>query len=141
MPDDDETSEEWYGLTEDQARKFEGLMMKYQFAESVRGGDEDAKLCLGKGKKEDWGVAADYRGCIADIAGKVEGLEVAAYFAESDRMIGEKGREFFEECWREKEGVKFTAEVCEGMDHDSVLGNFEYGGLWSVFERVAELGV
>jgi hypothetical protein len=122
--------------------------VKCQFAENMSGADEELKLCLRKGGDSTWADAVDYAKCVRRIAANEEVLRgggreaarlvVNASFAGSDVMIGKRGAEYFENCWR-REGrgmVDFTAETFVGTDHDAVLVDLRKGALRGVFERV-----
>ncbi|KAK7970194.1 hypothetical protein PG988_009267 [Apiospora saccharicola] len=52
-------------------------------------------------------------------------VKVRIYFAETDAMIGQRGKMYLEECWAGNEGefedcIDFAAESIEGADHDTV---------------------
>ena len=75
-------------------------------------------------------------------------LVVRGFFAESDSMIGEKGRAYVERCWKGQEGaaansdggfddvLDFEAVVVPRSDHNSIMQETE------LFERIfREAGV
>lgn len=111
--------------------------------------NEEVKLCLRKCDDADWGEAADYLDCMRKIAvneaarepNEVK-LSVQAFFGGSDIMIGRRGQEYFEGCWR-SDGVKgkidFTTSTFPEANHDSVLIDQKKGALKIVFERIVEL--
>jgi hypothetical protein len=121
--------------------------VKSQFAENMSGADEELKLCLRKGGDASWGEAVDYAKCVRRIAANEEvllggrreaaRLIVNASFTGSDVMIGKRGQEYFENCWREGRGmVDFTTKTFVGTDHDAVLVDLRKGALRGVFETV-----
>lgn len=141
----DEDAAEKYGVDIETAKLIRSHSVKFLLAEDTTAGNEEAKLCLIKGGKADWGVLADYEACVRSIADEASGdigaakLKIDAAFASSDLLIGKGGQEYFEKCWRQ-EGmagkVDFESRTCEGTDHDSVLVDFRKGALKGVFERI-----
>ncbi|KAF2147799.1 hypothetical protein K461DRAFT_248700, partial [Myriangium duriaei CBS 260.36] len=140
---------EQYGFDNETAEIIAKLSIKFQFAESNMGGNEEAKLCLCKCDDADWGDAADYSGCIRKIAaneaarsGGRPKLRIEAFFAASDVMTARRGQEFIEQCWQNDEvkgKVDFATTTLPDTNHDSVLIDYEKGALRTVFERIAEL--
>ena len=128
---------------------------KFLMAESIKGVNEDALLCLKKpgtgtdGKPASWEAAEDYEAFVRDLAGRererlrklsaqglgegeAEKLKIDTFFAESDFMIGKKGEEFFRACWNRAEfrdAFEFEGMMVEKSNHDSVMecwrGGFE----------------
>ena len=143
-----EDAAEKYGVDVETAKIMRSLVVKFNLAEDTTGANEEAKLCLMKGGKADWGALADYEACVQSIAdkerervqaGEVK-LRMEAAFASSDVIIGKGGQEYFEKCWRREgiaDGVDFTSRTCEGVDHDGVLVDFHKGALKGLFESVA----
>jgi len=143
-----EDAAEKYGVDIETAKIMRSLVVKFNLAEDTTGANEEAKLCLMKGGKADWGALADYEACVQSIAdrekervqaGEVK-LRMEAAFATSDVIIGKGGQEYFERCWR-REGVAgsvdFASRTFEGVDHDGVLVDFHKGALKGFFESVA----
>lgn len=148
----DEDAAEKYGVDVETAKLISSHAVKFHLAEDTTAGNEETKLCLMKGGSASWGVLADYEACVRSIAdergansgdGQMGKLRVDAFFAASDLLIGDGGREYFEKCWRQ-EGVTgkvdFDSRVCESTDHDSVLVDFRLGALKKVFGRIAVNG-
>jgi len=144
-----EDAAEKYGVDVETAKILRSLVVKFNLAEDTTGANEEAKLCLMKGGKADWGALADYEACIQSIAdreregvqaGEVK-LRMEAAFASSDVIIGKGGQEYFEKCWK-REGmagsVDFESRTFEGTDHDGVLIDFHKGALTGIFESVAK---
>jgi hypothetical protein len=143
-----EDAAEKYGVDVETAKIMCSLVVKFNLAEDTTGANEEAKLCLMKGGKADWGALADYEACVQSIADRekerVQGgqvkLRMEAAFASSDVIIGKGGQDYFERCWRRESvagSVDFASRTCEGMDHDGVLIDFHKGALKGFFERVA----
>jgi hypothetical protein len=144
-----EDAAEKYGVDLETAKIMRSLAVKFNLAEDTTGANEEAKLCLMKGGKADWGALADYEACVQSIAdrerervqaGEVK-LRMEAAFASSDVIIGKGSQEYFEKCWRREgisDGVDFMSRTCEGVDHDGVLVDFHKGALKGLFESVAK---
>jgi hypothetical protein len=144
----DEDAASKYGVDIETAKLIGSHAVKCLLTEDTTAGNEEAKLCLMKGGKADWGVLADYEACVRSIAeyesdGVAAKLRVDAGFAASDLIIGKGGQEYFEKCWRQ-EGmagkVDFESRTYEGTDHDSVLVDFRRGALKGAFDRIAAKG-
>ena len=127
--------------------------MKFRFAEDTTGVNDEAKLCLRKCEDADWGEGQDYVACIRSIAQNERMLQqqdpggaklkVEAFFSGSDIMIGKRGQEYFEQCWRQdvcKESLEFATKTYPDTNHDSVIMDYKKGALRDVFEKVARLG-
>jgi hypothetical protein len=138
-----------YGTSEDVATLIEKLATKYLFAEDTRGGTEEAKLCLKKGGPDSWLICEDYKQYVQDLLTmEKEGLSTSTarptlkmrvFYAESDMMIGEGGKEYFEECWKQpdvSEHVGFESHTIPGTNHETLLMDFEKGPLQSVFDEI-----
>jgi hypothetical protein len=143
---------EQYGFDEETARLIDKLSLKYRFAESNTGGNEEAKLCLQKCNAADWGDAVDYTNCIRKIADNeaalgscepnVAKVSVEAFFGGSDIMIAKRGQKYFEQCWQSDEvkgKINFATLTLADANHDSVLIDQKKGALRIVFERIAKL--
>jgi hypothetical protein len=66
-------------------------------------------------------------------------LKMRVFYAESDMMIGEGGKEYFEECWKQpdvSEHVGFESHTIPGTNHETLLMDFEKGPLQSVFDEI-----
>lgn len=126
--------------------------MKYKFAEGIKGINDEAKLCLRMCEDADWGEAQDYATCMKVIAQRERTLQqqdpgraklnVEAFFAGSDIMIGKRGQEYFEQCWQQnecKESLDFATKTYPKTNHDSVLIDYKKGALRDVFEKIARL--
>ncbi|KAJ0417395.1 alpha/beta-hydrolase [Aspergillus carlsbadensis] len=126
-----------YGVPAKDQEELARLAVNYMFSENTVGANSEALQCLRKGEGGQWGVVGDYAGCIKAFVGRergrrgelgVEGgrdgegqLRVRVYHAETDAMVGKKGQEYFEGCWKGAgEGVDFESRRVEGTDHDTV---------------------
>ncbi len=147
------TPAERYGVDGETAKAIDELSMKFRFAEDITGVNDEAKLCLRKCEDADWGEAQDYAACIRSIAQNERTLQqqnpggaklkVEAFFSGSDIMIGKRGQEYFEQCWRQdvcKESLDFATKTYPNTNHDSVIMDYKKGALRDVFEKVARLG-
>lgn len=107
--------------------------VQYAFAENTQGGNDEARLCLKSVPNIDWDAYESLPTLMAHLkevwTQKVQrdgcaGLKLQLVFGESDIMIGNKGRKYFEESWvNEDFGNAVKVEVMEvkGGDHDSVV--------------------
>jgi hypothetical protein len=144
----DEDAASKYDVDIETAKLIGSHAVKSLLAEDTTAGNEEAKLCLMKGGKADWGVLADYEACVRSIAdyegdGVAAKLRIDAAFAASDLLIGKGGQEYFEKCWRQDgmaDGVDFQSRTFDGTDHDSVLVDFRRGALKDVFSTIAAKG-
>ena len=138
-----------YGTSEDVAKVIPKLTTKYFFAEDASGGTEEAKLCLKMGGENLWLACEDYKNYIESLLQQEDErsksasgdfkLKMKVYYAESDMMIGEGGRSYFEECWRTPEVarlVDFDSETLPGTNHDTVLADFNKSALPRIFEEI-----
>lgn len=115
------------------------------FREDTVGANSEALLCLGKCPEGSWGKCQDFYQYLKDLAqlertrrsenpnsGK---LKVDMYFAESDALIGNGGKEFLEKCWSGENGeyqdaFDYEASTSPNTDHDTVTG------LVDIWERI-----
>lgn len=131
------------------------LASKYSLAESLKGANEEAKLCLRKCDEADWGEATYYSKCISKIAlneatlssNTHNGLNAAklsvdAFFGSKDVMIGKRGQEYFEDCWQTDEvatNINFMSWLCPNANHDDVLIDHKKGAMKIVFKKISQL--
>ncbi|KAL2843281.1 Alpha/Beta hydrolase protein [Aspergillus pseudodeflectus] len=122
-----------YGVPVKEQEELARLAVNYMFAENTVGANSEALQCLRKGEGREWGAVGDYAGCIKGFVEKERergreesrqderGIRVRVYHAATDAMVGRKGQEYFEGCWRGAgDGVDFDARRVEGTDHDTV---------------------
>lgn len=102
-------------------------------AENTAGLNDEMRVCLKKGST--WDDCDDLDGFVKKLAVREEQgttqarLRVKLLFAEQDSLIGERGREYLQQCWerncRTEEGqqtIDVSARIVEGTDHDSLPG-------------------
>ncbi|KAF1927680.1 uncharacterized protein M421DRAFT_64431 [Didymella exigua CBS 183.55] len=131
------------------------LITTFLFAENIDGAGQDAQLCLRKPRSVPWSTPGRPWADIDDAAGQLRGIiadeshagrrwGVDAFHAETDAMVGERGREWFDGCWRgaptganEDGGIAYTSQIVAGADHDFILDPV-FGASERWLERVAE---
>lgn len=108
-------------------------IMPFVFAEDIGGASDDALLLLKRtGVAQPWGSWGDIDNAVVLLAAQEAGIErpsggkplrIEAFYAESDRMIGERGAKWFGQCFEEgKRGViEFEGRTWPGTDHDGIL--------------------
>lgn len=132
-----------FGISRDVQIELAKLTTMSMFSEATVGANSEAMLCLKKGESGRWGICDDYaefvnqlvdlersRGISGNEDEAKPKLKVKAYFGETDAMIGKKGQNYFEECWKEKNGefyniLDFVSETIDGEDHDSLTQSAE----------------
>lgn len=122
---------EAYGLPKDLFLAINSKSTEAVFAQSTTGANEEALLCTRKGPTGTWGRCDNYETYVKELAAMenqpktvdgAEKLRVRLYFAKTDAMIGETGREYMEGCWqKESSAFDFKTTIVEDTDHDSVL--------------------
>jgi hypothetical protein len=122
-----------YGLGYEETGALYRFAMKCAFAEETKGVIDEARLCLKSVLGEcDWGAAESYPELVQNLKvtwrkrvnGGENKLAVNILFAWEDRMIGERGREYFSHCWAQEKcgsGIQVHISMARGTDHDSVL--------------------
>lgn len=146
---------EKYGVDKETAQTLTKLMRQYMLAENTSATNEEILMCLQKAGPATWGVAEDYEKCMRDLAIKESDyqqaspqgnqpakLHVKAYFAPSDVMIGNKGREFFEKCWRQEgisDMVNFESAIVPDTNHDSIIADYKKTAIRLVFEDLQKI--
>ena len=135
--------EEEYGVSRTLQTELNTLVIEKVFEENTVGVNDEALLCLKKGGNGTWGICDDNAVFVHDLvdlekrrrmgAEERGRLKVRSYFAESDAMIGDKGRRYVEECWgkmSDEEGhfedvLDFETTMVAGVDHDSLAESLE----------------
>jgi hypothetical protein len=123
--------ERGYGVPAKDQKELSRLAVNYMFSENTVGANSEALQCLRKGEGREWGVVEDYDSSIkAFVQGERERardqgeqgqIRIRVYHAATDAMVGKRGQEYFEGCWRGAgEGVDFESRRVEGTDHDTV---------------------
>ncbi|KAI4725807.1 hypothetical protein E4T49_06410 [Aureobasidium sp. EXF-10728] len=152
---DEDLCQTVYGTDAETWEQVERLQQIWQREEDMSGISAEATLCIQQDGK-DWGVYASLPGAIEalqdicspshagsdhstnddDTSGR--NLSVLAWFAESDVVIGQGGKRYYEDCWRKVDGqgrVRFAAKTVAGTDHDSIV-LAEKGCVEEVFREV-----
>lgn len=136
---------------EETGKEIEKLQSKYMFAESMTGGNDEARLCLKSNGEGLMGVCENYERYVTVLSEQEEKrrgrrghaatlLKVSIHFAGSDIMIGKGGKDYFEKCWTQagvEEAIDVSSTEYAGTNHDSVLVDFKRGALRGIFETVA----
>ena len=124
---------EAFGMAGDVKREFEKVTMKFAFEENMKGANDEARLCLRSTEGCDWLACEDYPEYVKALKGTwerrvdAEGgakLRVRVILPETDAMIGEKGKKYFQECWTREncgKGIDVVYYMVNGADHDSVI--------------------
>jgi hypothetical protein len=134
------------GMTGDVRKELEKVMVKYMFEETMKGGNDEARLCLKSTKGCGWLACEDYPEFVKSTRERWENmvddgkekLRVSIVLPEEDMMVGEKGKEYFKECWSQENcgrGVEVECVEIKGTDHDSVTSP-ENGALGPLFSAV-----
>ena len=138
------------GETKAMRKELGKVTMKYVFEENTEGPGQEAMFCIRRGPKDMWGPWEDYDKGVRMITeqeasldtrkpnGERAKLRVHAFFAESDALIGKKGADWFDSCWKEgnKEGqILYTSETVPDTGHDSIV-DLEKGVTERIFEEV-----
>ncbi|KAG9229717.1 Alpha/Beta hydrolase protein [Amylocarpus encephaloides] len=130
---EEKQSQEVFGIGVEARRELEKLIMKYAFAETNTGANEEARLCLKSVAGScSWHACEDYPTMVANLAKSWDekvakgenGLKVRAFFAAGDMMIGVKGKKYWGECWKAEnigKGIEVELVGTEGTDHDSFV--------------------
>lgn len=133
-----------YGLSLEQQKEIDALMMQSMFKENTVGSNSEALQCLRK-EPNTWGKCDDYEVFVRELVERERGrdgapLKVQAFFGESDSMIGKKGQAYVERCWHQVDDgdsrgvVEFNSRVVSGTDHDSLVPSAE---VWeSIFKKM-----
>lgn len=123
---------EAFGFGTDVKKELEAVALKFTFAESMKGGNDEARFCLRSVAGLDWDRCEDYPVFVRELKqtwGKTsrEGgakLKLSVFYCQGeDIMIGKKGRKYFEECWEKEnvgEGIEVVMSEEKGTDHDSI---------------------
>lgn len=128
--------EKYHGVSKEVQNEIDKKCNIYASQEETIGANDEAMLCLKKAGPGLWGACEDHSTFVDNLVAserrrKASGsnttsnLKVQAYFAESDMLIGERGKLYFEECWSaERTGgvIDFTAITTTKTNHDNVCG-------------------
>jgi pimeloyl-ACP methyl ester carboxylesterase len=139
-------------------RELRDLIPTYFFSENIDGVGQDTQLCLRKPRSVPWSTPSQpwedvddavhqLRGIITETARaslKARSLVIDVFHAETDGMVGEKGRVWFDGCWQdgrtgasEENAITYTSQIVEASDHDFILDPV-FGASERWLERFAE---
>ncbi|KAF3047050.1 hypothetical protein E8E12_010795 [Didymella heteroderae] len=131
------------------------LLPTFLFAETIDGAGHDAQLCLRKPRSIPWSTPTQPWEDIDDAVRQLKSIiandlqtgrrwVVDSFHAETDIMVRNKGRAWFDGCWQgdrtsenEESGIVYRSQIVEGSDHDFILDPV-FGASEKWLERVAE---
>lgn len=141
----------------DVLKELRTLIPTYLFAEQTSGVGHDTQLCLRKPRSIPWCTPIapwdDFPDAIRLLAKNINGDQqmgqhwrawnLDTFHAETDGMVGEKGRVWFDECWAGQINgsagmgdYMYNSQVVEDADHDFILDpGFGASAMW--LQRVA----
>lgn len=132
------------GLTKEAREKSMEICIKMLFAEETKGASDEAMMALKTDAHNHWGVCEDYSAFVPQLAQMLRGrpgqekLQVRAFFAENDFLVGKGGKKYFDGCWKGEEEIadiiSFESIEVAGVDHDGV-GLPENEILGKIFEE------
>lgn len=108
------------------------LILKRIFSEDTKGVNDEARMCLKSTKGTSWFACEDYKEYVRELEKEWQGrvaegaskLRVDIVLPETDILVGEKGMQYFKDCWEGEAsglGIEVTCVRVEGADHDSTL--------------------
>ncbi|KAJ9156482.1 hypothetical protein NKR23_g1112 [Pleurostoma richardsiae] len=128
-------------------------MMRRIWKENTSGANGEALLSLKKPRAGSWRVCDDYAKCPGELEARItqhfpqhnsgesganppplEGpnLCITVFWAETDAMIGKKGAEYFDKCFKdfcgEQSSLKYRSDTVAETDHET-LCDPQYGAL------------
>lgn len=132
--------EEGYGVPRAVQVEVDNFVTRFLFNEDTEGANSEALQCLRKGREGMWGKCEDYGVFVREFveqerrafdvldAGRErreKTLKVRLYFAERDALIGKKGQEYVEECWKVEDGefqdvLDVRSCTVSEVEHDSL---------------------
>ena len=127
-----------YGEAVEFQEAVQSVTMRRMFSEDTTGSNSEALACLRKAPPGSWGKCEDYAQFVQDLADLERSrarqglaperkLQVRAYFATSDIMIGKGGQTYVESCWKGsspglfEDALDFEAQTVPGPDHDGLV--------------------
>lgn len=137
----------------DVVKDLRDLIPTFLFAENIEGVGQDTQLCLRKPRSIPWSTPSwvwediddavrQLSGIIAEESHKEWTWAVDAFHAETDAMVSDRGRVWFDKCWQndrlctnEAGGLAYRSQIVEGSDHDFILDP-AYGASQKWLERV-----
>lgn len=151
MPADEMTEQdpsieaERYGCDAETAEEISKVHSEYLWAEGMRGVNDEGLFCVHKSGPGSWGAADDFEKCIREVAehekqlSSERKLNIRAFFAESDILVGKNGQKFFENCFEQtgvREVIDFESSMKKGTNHESVIIDHRLGAMIDAFDYV-----
>ncbi|XWW95407.1 hypothetical protein V2A60_003365 [Cordyceps javanica] len=117
--------------------------IEHIFSENTAGSSDEARHCARKAAQGSWGKADDYAVFVKEVAEQerlrarndADGvsaakLKVMAFFAATDNIVGEGGRQYVEKCWQGTSGefddaFTFSCKTVAGSGHDELVVGFD----------------
>jgi hypothetical protein len=134
-----------YGMSLELKEDLDKAIFQYAFAENSIGANDEARLCLKSVSGITWDICDNYEECVKTLAEAwdkrvAEGwkpLRVDIYLPEEDMMVGNKGMQYFEDCWKKESlgrGIKAEIVRWKGTDHETTTSpsNGAVGRMFSV---------
>lgn len=121
-----------YGVAPGFASALLNASVQAVLSESTTGLGDDVQLLLKKGGS--WGVCENYKEYFEKMAiqetsrDKPPQLQVKVFFAEEDDMIGPRGQQYLESCWKHvcdgehADAFNMELKTITGTDHNGLLG-------------------
>lgn len=136
--------------------------MRRMWKEDITGANGEALLSLKKPQAGSWGVCENYETCPRELEARITErlsqrsqdastsspstteaqpvLHIRVFWAETDMMVGKKGEEYFDKCFKahctEQSRLTYRSETVEETDHES-LCHPQYGGLPKALQDIA----
>ena len=119
-----------YGISLEVREANTKLTFKRIFSEDTKGVNDEARLCLKSVKGTNWHACEDYKEYVRELGSEWQGrvaegaskLRVDIVFPETDILVGEKGMQYFEDCWEceaSGPGIEVNSVKVKGADHES----------------------
>ncbi|ATY64477.1 alpha beta hydrolase fold-1 [Cordyceps militaris] len=117
--------------------------VEHIFSENTSGSSDEARHCARKATRGSWGKADNYQVFVQELAqqervrneshaerASTAKLRVMAFFAATDHIIGEGGRQYVEKCWKGSPGefddaFEFSHKTVVGSGHDELVVGFD----------------
>lgn len=137
---------ERYNCDRATAKLISKLYSDYMWAEETKGINDEALTCVRKSSQGSWGACEDFAECARDLAqherelAPENKLNIKAFFAESDFLVGVGGQKYLEDCFAQtavKEVIDFESSVRKGTGHDSIMTDHHLGAVVDAFGYVA----
>lgn len=150
----DDLCREYLGLSASDTAARMKEMMSRLFKEDTTGANGEVLLCLKKPAAGPWRACEDYEKFPSELEARLierrrqnemressgdpapqQGkplLRINVYWAESDMLVGKKGEQYFDECFKQYSGdqgnLSYHSETIQDTDHDTVC-HPQYGAV------------